>query len=213
MWGYSCNHQNKRYLLKTERVVLAEMLPRPLSATHWTMPLSVPVRLFIVSVLLLVRLLSWFLPSSVTITWNLPFWLTFCMLCIHEICGVGNPTAVQLNVVLGWTSSFTGVTTGCGGITVLSDAPSKLRARLIVYWPGLDNDIDNIILTCKQCQEHLPSNPREPITIKPRPGRPFQELAADFCSYASQDFLILVDCYTRTGPMSSTWATIPPHSN
>ena len=73
---------------------------------------------------------------------------------------------------------------------------TKQRARLIVYWPGLDNDIDNIILACKQCQEHLPSNPREPITIKPRPGRPFQELAADFCSYASQDFLILVDCYS-----------------
>ena len=66
----------------------------------------------------------------------------------------------------------------------------------VVYWPGLDNDIDKIILTCKQCQEHLPSNPREPITIKPRPGRPFPELAADFCSYASQDFLILVDCYS-----------------
>ena len=73
---------------------------------------------------------------------------------------------------------------------------TKQRARLIVYWPGLDNDIDNIILACKQCQEHLPSNPREPITIKPRPGRPFQELAADFCSYASQDFLILVDCHS-----------------
>ena len=67
----------------------------------------------------------------------------------------------------------------------------------VVYWPGLDNDIDKIILTCKQCQEHLPSNPREPNTIKPRPGRPFPELAADFCSYASQDFLILVDCYSN----------------
>ena len=73
---------------------------------------------------------------------------------------------------------------------------TKQRARLIVYWPGLDNDIDNIILACKQCQEHLPSNPQEPITIKPRPGRPFEELAADFCSYASQDFLILVDRYS-----------------
>ena len=73
---------------------------------------------------------------------------------------------------------------------------TKERARLIVYWPGLDNDIDNIISSCKQCQDHLPSNPREPIAFKPTPGRPFQELAIEFCAYAGHDFLVLVDCYT-----------------
>ncbi len=73
---------------------------------------------------------------------------------------------------------------------------TKQRARLVVYWPGVDNDIENTILACQQCLEHLPSHPKEPITIKPRPSRPFQELAADFCSYAAQDFLILVDCYS-----------------
>lgn len=30
--------------------------------------------------------------------------------------------------------------------------------------------------------------------MKLRPDRPFQEVAADFCSYAGQEFLILVDC-------------------
>ena len=73
---------------------------------------------------------------------------------------------------------------------------TKPRARIVVYWPGIDNDIDNTILGCKQCQENLPSNPQEPIIIKPRPSRPFQEIAVDFCSYAANDFLILVDCYS-----------------
>ena len=73
---------------------------------------------------------------------------------------------------------------------------TKQRARLVVYWPGIDHSIDNIILGCKQCQENLPSNPQEPIIIKPRPSRPFQEIAADFCSYAAHDFLISVDCYS-----------------
>lgn len=31
--------------------------------------------------------------------------------------------------------------------------------------------------------------------FKTRPDSPFQELAADFCSFAAQEFLILVDCY------------------
>ena len=73
---------------------------------------------------------------------------------------------------------------------------TKQRARLSVYWPGIDNDIDNTILTCKQCQDHLPSNTKEPIIQKPTPERPFQEIAVDLCSYAGRTYLIIVDCYT-----------------
>ena len=73
---------------------------------------------------------------------------------------------------------------------------TKQRAQLIVYWPGMDNEIDNLILGCKMCQDSLPSHPPEPITQKPRPTRPFQEIAVDFCSYAGRDFLVLVDTCT-----------------
>ena len=73
---------------------------------------------------------------------------------------------------------------------------TKQHARLTIYWPGLDNDIDNIILNCRQCQDHLPSNNKEPIIQKPQPSRPFQEVAVDLCSYAGQDYLIMVDCHT-----------------
>ena len=80
---------------------------------------------------------------------------------------------------------------------------TKQRARLTVYWPGIDNDIDNIVLACKHCQDLLPSHPREPITFKPKLCRPFQEIAGDFCSYAGQDYLILVNCF-------SDWPDIIP---
>ena len=73
---------------------------------------------------------------------------------------------------------------------------TKSRARLIVYWPGMDKDIDNITLACKSCQDVLPSHPPEPMVEKQRPSRPFQELAADFCSYGGHQFLITVDCCT-----------------
>ena len=73
---------------------------------------------------------------------------------------------------------------------------TKLRAKLIVFSPGINNDIENVILSCKQYQDHLPSQPKEPIITKPRPSRPFQEIAVDFCSYAGQNFLIIVDGHT-----------------
>lgn len=73
---------------------------------------------------------------------------------------------------------------------------TKQRARQIAYWPGMENEIDNIIFSCKLCQDHLPSQPPEPIIQKTKPERPFQEIAIDFCSYAGRDFLISVDCHT-----------------
>ena len=47
---------------------------------------------------------------------------------------------------------------------------SKDRARLTVYWPGIDHDIETYIADCKLCQDSLPSHPREPIITKPRPA-------------------------------------------
>ena len=34
---------------------------------------------------------------------------------------------------------------------------TKERARLTVYWPGIDNDIDNVVLTRKKCLRHAPT--------------------------------------------------------
>ena len=73
---------------------------------------------------------------------------------------------------------------------------TKERARLSIYWPGIDNDIDNVIRSCKICQDQLPSNSKKPIMSKPKPSRPFQEIAMDFCSFGGQQFLIVVDCFT-----------------
>ena len=51
---------------------------------------------------------------------------------------------------------------------------TKERARLSIYWPGIDNDIDNVVLSCKMCQDRLPSNNKEYImsnqTRKTVPG-------------------------------------------
>ena len=49
----------------------------------------------------------------------------------------------------------------------------------------------------------LPSQPKEPIRLKPQTQRPFQEVAADFCYHAGKFYLIIVDCY-------SDWPTIIP---
>ena len=73
---------------------------------------------------------------------------------------------------------------------------SQARARLTIYWPGIDRDIENFVQGCRHCQDHLPSNAKEPMINKPTPDRPFQQIAADFGSYGGRQFLIVVDCQT-----------------
>ena len=48
---------------------------------------------------------------------------------------------------------------------------TKERVRLSVYWPGIDNDVENMVVACKDCQNHLPSNCKEPLITKSRPSR------------------------------------------
>ena len=39
---------------------------------------------------------------------------------------------------------------------------TKQRALRIFYWPGIDNNIDNTVRSCADCQHELPSLPKEP---------------------------------------------------
>ncbi len=80
---------------------------------------------------------------------------------------------------------------------------TQQRAQLTVYWPHMSVDIDNVTSSCKMCQDRLPSHPKEPIVPKLSPTRPFEEIAADFCSYAGREYLIVVDCL-------SDWPEIVP---
>ena len=75
-------------------------------------------------------------------------------------------------------------------------ARSQARARLTIYWPDIDGDIENYVKGCRHCQNHLPSNTKEPLLLKPVPARPFQQVAVDFASYGGRRFLIIVDCKT-----------------
>ena len=78
-----------------------------------------------------------------------------------------------------------------------SNFTSLTKVQSIANWrlsPGLRYAIILMMSSLPVVMSvHLPSNPWEPIISKPVPAYTFQEIAADFCSGASQDFLILED--------------------
>ena len=70
---------------------------------------------------------------------------------------------------------------------------TKRRARQAVYWPRMDQDIDNLIGACSKCRLHLPSQQKEPMMTEKPPSRVFEAVSADYFAWAGRTFLVYVD--------------------
>ena len=70
---------------------------------------------------------------------------------------------------------------------------TKRRARQVVFWPGLDQDISNFIGSCKSCQRHLPSQQKELLVSEATPTRVFEAVSADYFAWAGRTYLVYVD--------------------
>jgi hypothetical protein len=82
----------------------------------------------------------------------------------------------------------------------------RQRARLTVYWPGMDIEITNAAKSCESCTEKLPSLPREPLIQHQAATRPFEQLHSDLATINGCDFLIITDQY-------SGWPDVIPFPN
>ena len=73
----------------------------------------------------------------------------------------------------------------------------QYRARQCVYWPGINADIKRMVEACATCQRHRPQEPRQPLQPTRAPERPWQHLGADFMTFDGNEYLILVDYYSK----------------
>ena len=52
----------------------------------------------------------------------------------------------------------------------------KNRAREIIYWPGINSDIENIVNSCEVCQEYRNKQSNEPIINHEIPTIPWTKV-------------------------------------
>ena len=70
------------------------------------------------------------------------------------------------------------------------------RARQVVSRPNITNDVRNIVRSCAECAERLPSQAPEPLLPTPRPSRPFESVAADLFHFSGSTYLLMTDIYS-----------------
>jgi transposase InsO family protein len=79
----------------------------------------------------------------------------------------------------------------------LGVAKCKARAREVLYWPNMCQDIEQYVSKCAVCDTYRPNNQREPLIPHPVPDRPWSRLGADICTYGGHDYLVVVDYFSK----------------
>ena len=67
------------------------------------------------------------------------------------------------------------------------------RARAIVYWPGMSNDVRNTREGCTHCNRNAPSQAATPPIPSPPPSTPFEAVFADFFDHGGHHYLVIGD--------------------
>ncbi len=76
------------------------------------------------------------------------------------------------------------------------DAATR-KARDAIYWPQINSDIKNVISTCSVCLENHPNQQKEPMHSQPIPKNRFEIVSSDLFSIKGDNFLILVDHFSK----------------
>lgn len=73
---------------------------------------------------------------------------------------------------------------------------TKRRARVTVYWPDINDDIDRFVGNCNICIAHTPHQRKEEMLTFPIPDLPWQIVGADIFEWHSNNYLVIADSYS-----------------
>ncbi|XP_052820095.1 uncharacterized protein K02A2.6-like [Mya arenaria] len=81
--------------------------------------------------------------------------------------------------------------------THLGLGKSKQRAREVMYWPGMNSDIDTMVSICSVCAEQQNQQPAEPLKPTLTPDLPYDMVGCDVFQFRSEKYLVIVDYYFK----------------
>ena len=74
----------------------------------------------------------------------------------------------------------------------------KSLARMYVWWPGLDKDIESSVQACAECQAQQSAPPVAPLQPWKWPSRPWVRLHMDYAGpFQGKMFLVVIDAHSK----------------
>ncbi|KAJ8356519.1 hypothetical protein SKAU_G00193130 [Synaphobranchus kaupii] len=74
----------------------------------------------------------------------------------------------------------------------------KALARSYIWWPKLDEDIENLVKTCSTCQAHRRTPAAAPLHPWEWPGKPWRRLHMDYAGpFMGKMFLVIIDAHSK----------------
>ena len=67
----------------------------------------------------------------------------------------------------------------------------------ILYWPGMNKDLEQYISCCTTCNSQPTAQAREPLLCHESPTRPWEKISIDLFEIEGTDYVITVDYYSR----------------
>ena len=73
----------------------------------------------------------------------------------------------------------------------------KAIARTCMWWPKMDQEIEEAVRVCTVCQNVRNAPPSAPLIPWKWPTRPFQRIHIDFCQKGNDYFLVVIDSHSK----------------
>ena len=70
-------------------------------------------------------------------------------------------------------------------------------ARMALFWPGMNADIEQTIANCGPCQMHCTANTKETLVNHPIPNLPWEMVASDLFTLDGRDYVLVIDYHSN----------------
>lgn len=71
-----------------------------------------------------------------------------------------------------------------------------LRAKQLVYWNAMDNEIKHFVDKCYTCAKYRNANVKESLISHVAPTLPFEMVSCDIFTFGGNDYLVIIDHYS-----------------
>ena len=77
-------------------------------------------------------------------------------------------------------------------------ARMKALARTVIWWPKIDENIEEVVKACTECQMTRANPPVAPLNPLPWPSKPWSRLHMDFAGpFMNHMFLVVIDAGSK----------------